>query len=149
MSKNKTYLMEGEEKIADGIYLTKAKLNTDNQNSIKKETIKKNYVFKSTSELISLLENDFDEIVKEIKMLFEANDEMLLFDPKDYDLIEARKENLEVINKQLIILKEIQSELGILCPTNPICKIDIFEIFTIKKDYEKNSIQDLVTEIDL
>lgn len=143
--------MEDEEKIADGIYITKAKHKIENNfSNNNKESLRKNYHFKSTSELIALLENDFESIEKEIKMLFEANEEMLNFDPNDYDLIEARKENLEVINKRLLFLKDIQNELSLLCPINPLCKIDIFDYFLPKKvDKEENSNSDVISEIDL
>jgi len=100
----------------------------------------------------------------EVKNLFEANEEMLKWDPNDYDLIEARQENLVFINKKLARMKEIQSELTQLCPTNPICKVNVFDFFgkseekkvtenvvnvKVKEEESKEVTSNVTQEIDL
>jgi hypothetical protein len=158
MNTNTNQIIQKEEKIADGIYLTKP--------CEKKE---QRYVYRSTAELINILENDFEEIAAQIKMLYEANEEMLEFDPNDLDLLDARQENLEIINRKLIRLKEIQLELKKFCPTNPLLSQDIFD-YLLKEcklhnhNHEENNnntvsnetqnstdiqINDIVTEIEL
>jgi hypothetical protein len=137
----------GEEKVADGIYITKCEKKATpvkpviiNEKAKEKEENKNpssRYVYRSTAELIIILENEFEEIVMQIKMLYSANEEMLQFDPTDYDLIEARQENLEIINKKILRLKEIQSELNKFCPTNPLVLRDVFEYFLENQSFEE------------
>jgi hypothetical protein len=126
-----------EEKIADGIYLTK----------YNKEDIKQSYMYKTTTELIKLLENDFEQTIMEIELLYNANEEMLDYDQNDYDLIQAREDNLVIINKRIEKLKEIQQELHGICPTNPIAKIDVFEYFGKKEKPTK--FEEIIKEIEL
>ncbi len=167
--------MFSEQKIADGIYLSKpnTSLNTNSNINIllnsqfdKKTVVKTEYNEKvlanSNGEMIAIYENDFYLLEFEVKSLFEANEEMLRFNPNDYDLIEARQENLFFINKKLSRMKEIQVELRTLCPSNPICQIDIFEYFSQKneaneevcsntkeKSKEEEKVTKITEEIDL
>ena len=60
------------------------------------------YIYHNSAELISIYENEFYELGEIIKSLFETNEEMLNYDPNDYDLIQARLENVESINKKFI-----------------------------------------------
>lgn len=131
--------MQKEEKIADGIYITKFQKQTasNSPNNANTNNNHSKYVYKSTAELISILESDFEEKANEIKLLYSANEEMLLFDPHDYDLIQAREDNLVVINKRLLELKEIQNQLKSFCPTNPIVIKNIFDY--IQKEENKKS----------
>jgi hypothetical protein len=141
-----------EEKIADGIYITKFNKDAD-------KNIKPQYVYKTTTELIKLLEGEFEEIIMEIELLYNANEEMLEFDPKDYDLIQAREDNLVIINKRIERLNGIQNELRNICPTNPIVNINVFDYFmekgkglnTDKEDDNKIQQQqsEIIREIDL
>jgi hypothetical protein len=128
-----------EEKIADGIYITRY---------VKPDDIKQSYVYRTTTELIKLLESDFEQIVMEVEMLYNANEEMLEYDPSDYDLIQAREDNLAIINKRLERLKEIQKELMHVCPTNPFVKIDIFEYFNKSVETTTKS-EEIIREIEL
>jgi hypothetical protein len=122
-----------EEKVADGIYITK--FNKD---------VKQNYMYKTTTELIKLLENEFEQLLMEIELLYKANEEMLEFDPNDYDLIQAREDNLVIINKRLERSKLIQKELSHVCPTNPIVNIDVFQYLEkITKPDEENIIKEI------
>jgi hypothetical protein len=125
-----------EEKIADGIYITKPtnsnsipNQQTDTTASNLPEKRERKYVYRNTGELISILENEFEEIEKEVEMLYNANEEMLQYDPKDYDLIEARQENLVIINRKIMILKEIQDDLRLHCPTHPMVIRNVFDYF--------------------
>lgn len=157
-----------EQKIADGIYLSKPNSlsNSDSKsllnNQFNNETIiKTDYnekvLAKNNGEIIAIYENDFYLHEFEVKSLFEANEEMLRFNPNDYDLIEARQENLFYINKKLARMKEIQNELKSLCPTNPICHIDIFAYFSHKDEKKEENysnindktVEKITEEIDL
>ena len=142
----KTNLYPGEEKIADGIYLTKFDKKekeiiinrTTTNDTTSGETTKPQYVFKSTADLINILENEFEQLSGQIKRIYNANEEMLKYDPNDYDLIEARQENLELINTKNLRLMEIQSELKTYCPTNPLVLRNIYDNFLILKENEKS-----------
>ena len=137
-----------EEKLSDGIYITRisqskseadqnSKQASDSQrekyiesgDKMRNSPKQTKYVYRSTAELIALLENDFEQIFLEIHMLYKANEEMLEYDANDYDLIQAREENLEIINKMLNSLMEIQSQLRTYCPTNPLALKNIFDFF--------------------
>ena len=146
--------MYAEEKISDGIYITKPikkgeKSISNNMNIIpNNEFDLKTFVqtdlnlkvmARSNGELISIIENEFFLLEHETRSLFDANEEMMKFDPNDYDLIEAREENLVFINKKLLRMKELQSELSKFCPSNPICRINIYDFFS-QKDSSKNEI---------
>ncbi len=141
---NTNFMNNKEEKVLDGVYITR---NSKSKDSLVKNTERdvnryipsqSKYVYRSTAELIALLENDFEQIFKEIQMLYKANEEMIEYDPHDYDLIEAREENLEIINKKLNELMEIQSQLRQQCPTNPLVTKNIFDFFKeIQKSQEK------------
>lgn len=152
-----------EEKIADGIYISKG-LNKQIITEEKKpeNSEKKRYVFGTTTELITLLEGEFEELMNEVALLYNANEEMSLFDPTDYDLIEAREDNLVIINKRLVRLQEIQGELKLYCPTNPLVLMNVFDYFIPKNDNNGNKVKenntdinktedkmDVITEIDL
>ena len=148
--------MYAEEKISDGIYITKP-IKTDKQNlelknnleinkllnsEFKENTVIKNdndekYLCKSNGQLIDIYEIDFNQLEYEVKNMYKANEEMQEYDPEDYDLIEARQENLEIIFKKLNRMKEIQAELNLLCPSNPICGVNIFDSFSDKIDEKK------------
>jgi hypothetical protein len=141
--------MYKEEKIADGIYITKFNKEGNNTHGITGNNTtqhKQNYVYTTTSELIKILEGEFEEILAEIELLYNANEEMLEFDPNDYDLIQARDDNLVIITKRIEKLKEIQNQLRGICPTNPIVNMDVYDKFLAKKDNVK---EDIITEIDL
>jgi hypothetical protein len=105
--------MNSEEKIGEGIFITKSSKGTVPLQS--KESNKTNqprkYLYKSTAELIQILEDEFTQTTEHIQLLHNSNEEMLTYDPNDYDLIEARAENLVIINRKLQELKEIQNEL--------------------------------------
>ena len=44
-----------------------------------------NKIYNNTGELISLYESEFSEYARQIQNMFTANEEMLKYDPKDYD----------------------------------------------------------------
>jgi hypothetical protein len=151
-----------EEKVAEGIYITKPMIKLEKKNSIKDNMSK--YIFRSTAELINILESEFEHSLAEVKLLQDANEEMMQFDANDYDLIQAREDNLVIINKRIIRMKDIQEELRKLCPTNPIVIKDVFEFIKdlneaedgnkkISEEITSNTTQSevdkLVTSIDL
>lgn len=154
-SNTNSCVFPGEQKVAEGIYITKCK--NENKTTTKEESKEKpKYFFKSTAELINILETEFEEIGNQIEMLYDANEQMQDFDPNDYDLIEARQENLVIINKKLARLKEIQDELKMHCPTNPLVLKDLFEYFSIKKKItqameteNKESNQNVIANVNL
>jgi hypothetical protein len=113
-----------EEKVMEGVYLTRQKSETKQPSTENKGP---KYFYKSTAELIAILEIDFEHIIKEIEMLYHANQQMLEYDPTDYDLIKARQDNVVLINNKLKRLTEIQEELKRFCPTNPFVTKNVFD----------------------
>jgi hypothetical protein len=147
-----------EEKILEGVYITRNPKSNEgtilnNQSTLDKEGHKNipnqcKYVYRSTAELIAILENDFEQNFKEIQMLYQANEDMMEYDPLDYDLIEAREENLEIINKKLKTLIDIQAELRTHCPTNPLVTKNIFDFFKEINGSENKSSSNL-TDVEM
>ena len=120
-----------EIKIMDGVYIWKPELKTDNNcsnnesnkssnNNInnnnnelnyKKTSIgENNYLCHGVDDLIKIYEIEFEEIGNKIQSLFQSNEDMLEFDPHDYDLIQAREENLQIIDKKLEEIMIIQKK---------------------------------------
>ena len=105
-----------------------------------------------------ILETEFEEIQKEVILLYDSNEEMEKLDPTDYDLVEARQENLEIINnKKILRMKDLQEELRKYCPTNPLVTKNVFDYFS-EHDTNKNKksevtgnikSEEIIQEIDL
>ena len=146
-----------EIKIMEGVYMWKPELKTEN-NSQKKnqnnnivnissntinmkdneESIGENkYLCHGKDELVQVFEIEFEELGERIQSLFQSNEEMLEFDPHDYDLIQARKENLEIIDKKLDEMTKIQEKMKQICNYHPLVNIDIFEYFGIGKNIKE------------
>jgi len=87
------------------------------------------YIYHNTAELISIYENEFYELGEIVKSLFETNEEMLNYDPNDYDLIQARLDNVESINKKIYKMIDIQKKVKVLCNNHPILNLNVMEIF--------------------
>ena len=68
-----------------------------------------------------------------IQTLFQSNEEMLEYDPNDYDLIQAREDNLILIDKKLEEMKKIQEKMKEQCHYHPIVNVNVFEYFAIGK----------------
>ena len=144
-----------EIKVMDGVYLWKPEKKnietiTQNKeiqqfenNSInnKEITIGENkYLCNGQNELIKIYEIEFEELGDRVQALFQSNEDMLEFDPYDYDLIQAREENLQLIDKKLEEMKKIQIKMKEICNYHPIVSVDIFEYFGIgKKEKEENT----------
>ena len=101
------------------------------------------YIYHNTAELISIYESEFYELGDIIKSLFETNEEMLKYDPNDYDLIQARLDNVESINKKIKKMIDIQNKVKILCNNHPILSLNVMEIFNKenKKENDDNNIK--------
>ena len=54
---------------------------------------------------------------------------MLNYNPNDYDLIQARLENVESINKKIYKMIDIQNKIKVLCNNHPILNLNVMEIF--------------------
>ena len=149
-----------EIKIMDGVYIWKPELKTDNNcsnnesnkssnNNInnnnnelnyKKTSIgENNYLCHGVDDLIKIYEIEFEEIGNKIQSLFQSNEDMLEFDPHDYDLIQAREENLEKIDKKLEEIMVIQKKMKIICEKHPIVEVDIFDYFGIGKNMKDDN----------
>ena len=115
-----------EIKIMEGVYIWKPekKTNNDNKNnnnqnkneSHKNNESKKNnninlignkssigqneYLCQGKDELIKIYEIEFEELGNKVLSLFQSNEDMMEYDPNDYDLIQAVQENLELIDKK-------------------------------------------------
>ena len=109
--------------------------NNNNNNLIAKKTSigENNYLCHGEDELIKIYEIEFEEIGNKIQSLFQSNEDMLEFDPHDYDLIQAREENLQIIDKKLEEIIKIQKKMKSICEKHPIVEVDIFEYFGIVK----------------
>ena len=106
-----------EIKVMEGVYIWKPEKAQDNNNSpsssnndktnnknindyniklnANKSSIGQNeYLCHGKDELIKIYEIEFEELGNRVQALFQSNEDMLEFDPHDYDLIQAREENL-------------------------------------------------------
>ena len=95
------------------------------------------------------LEVEFEEYLNEIELLYNANEEMLEFDRNDYDLMQAREDNIILINKRIIQIKEIQDELRSICPTNPLVNFNVYERFNQHSKKEEKSNEEIIKELEL
>ena len=91
------------------------------------------YLCSGKDELIKIYEIEFEELGNRVLSLFQSNEDMMEFDPNDYDLIQAREENLELIDKKLAEIVKIQQKMKEVCYYHPIVNVDIFEYFGIGK----------------
>ena len=91
------------------------------------------YICHGKDELIKIYEVEFEELGNRVLALFQSNEDMMEFDPNDYDLIQAREENLELIDKKLAEIVKIQEKMKEICAYHPIVEVDIFEYFGIGK----------------
>ena len=141
-----------EIKVMEGVYIWKPEKNINNDgnkntntNSNQNADINNNYFVNKSSigeneylchgkdELIKIYEIEFEELGNRVLSLFQSNEDMMEFDPNDYDLIQAREENLELIDKKLGEIVKIQSKMKEICSYHPIVNLDIFEYFGIGK----------------
>ena len=141
-----------EIKVMDGVYIWKPEksvnntqnnnkndINTQsppNENSVQgtKSQIGENkYLCHGKDELVKIYEIEFEELGDKVQSLFQSNEDMLEFDPHDYDLIQAREENLQLIDKKLEEMMKIQEKMKEICDYHPIVNVDIFDYFGIGK----------------
>ena len=137
-----------EIKVMDGVYIWKPDLQNSNNkttqssdnNKIGKKTSvgENNYICHGVDELVKIYEIEFEEIGNKIQSLFQSNEEMLEFDPHDYDLIQAREENLQLIDKKIEEMMKIQEKMKDICNYHPIVTVDIFDHFGIGKKIKDN-----------
>ena len=117
--------------------LTKNCDNTYNLMGNKSSIGENDYLCHGKDELIKIYEIEFEEIGNRILALFQSNEDMMEFDPNDYDLIQAREENLELIDKKIAEIVKIQEKMKEICAIHPIVNVDIFEYFGIGKSSNK------------
>ena len=143
-----------EIKVMEGVYICKPEKAQDNNNSpsssnndktnnknindyniklnANKSSIGQNeYLCHGKDELIKIYEIEFEELGNRVQALFQSNEDMLEFDPHDYDLIQAREENLELIDKKIDEMIKIQQKMKEVCDYHPMVNVDIFEYFGI------------------
>ena len=143
-----------EIKVMEGVYIWKPEKAQDNNNSpsssnndktnnknindyniklnANKSSIGQNeYLCHGKDELIKIYEIEFEELGNRVQALFQSNEDMLEFDPHDYDLIQAREENLELIDKKIDEMIKIQQKMKEVCDYHPMVNVDIFEYFGI------------------
>ena len=120
----------------------KQQQNYDNKNNEfigNKSSIGENeYLCHGKDELIKIYEIEFEELGNRILALFQSNEDMMEFDPNDYDLIQAREENLELIDKKLAEIVKIQKKMKEICEIHPIVNVDIFDYFGIGQSTNKD-----------
>jgi hypothetical protein len=88
--------------------LRSRRLNVVNDNSLD-----------SKQKIIKSYEIEHDYLENQIKALVYSNDEMSKFDLNDEVIMESRYENLKFMQKYLISLRQIQSEIVKLDPAHP------------------------------
>jgi hypothetical protein len=139
-----------EIKVMDGVYIWKPEKSVNNsQNNNKndnntqsssneklvqgtKSKIGENkYLCHGKDEMVKIYEIEFEELGDKVQSLFQSNEDMLEFDPHDYDLIQAREENLQLIDKKLEEMIKIQEKMKEICNYHPIVNVDIFDYFGI------------------
>ena len=98
------------------------------------------YLCHGKDELIRIYEIEFEELGNNVLSLFQSNEDMMEFDPNDYDLIQAREENLELIDKKLAEIVKIQQKMKEICEIHPLVSVDIFEYFGIGKSSKDNEV---------
>jgi len=118
----------------------KIKPSSDSNGSTNEKPL---YIYKNTGELIQILECEFIEFQEEICLLKKANEDMLEYDAHDYDLIQAREDNLKIINKRINQLRDLQRKLKEFCPTHPFVLKDVFDIIAIIENNRENPEQGL------
>lgn len=119
-------------------------VNDNNDNS----TYNPKFIYNNSYELQILMEKEFEEIIEEVKLIYDNNKEMLEYDPNDYDLLQAIEDNLVIISNKLEVLRQIQVKLNNLSPGNPISKFDIMSVFGDKIDSkEVNDKNDKINEV--
>jgi len=143
-----------EIKVMDGVYIWKPEKsvnntqnnNTNNNNNntqsssnekvvqgTKSQIGENKYLCHGKDELVKIYEIEFEELGDKVQSLFQSNEDMLEFDPHDYDLIQAREENLQLIDKKLEEMIKIQEKMKEICDYHPIVNVDIFDYFGIGK----------------
>ncbi len=148
-----------EIKVMEGVYIWKPEKKSNNNDSNNdpnkkqqqnydnkniefignKSSIGENeYLCHGKDELIKIYEIEFEELGNRVLALFQSNEDMMEFDPNDYDLIQAREENLELIDKKLAEIIKIQKKMKEICSFHPIVEVDIFEYFGIGKSTLKS-----------
>lgn len=65
---------------------------------------------------VEILENQIEELEKQIGHLQRSNAEMMEEDPRDPDFVEAIEENAVVIDKKLVQVSDLRQELAALHP---------------------------------
>ena len=98
------------------------------------------YLCHGKDELIRIYEIEFEELGNNVLSLFQSNEDMMEFDPNDYDLIQAREENLELIDKKLAEIVKIQQKMKEICAIHPLVSVDIFEYFGIGKSSKEKEV---------
>lgn len=104
------------------------------------------YIYKNSFELQVLLEKEFEEIMSEVRLIYDNNQEMMAYDPNDYDLLQAIEDNLVIINKRLVILKQIQSKLKQFAPNSVFTEIDIMKVFDDNGVHIESYISSIINE---
>ena len=106
-------------------------INNNNINTNKSYIGENNYICHGKADLIKIYEIEFEELGNRVQALFQSNEDMLEFDPHDYDLMQAREENLELIDKKIDEMIKIQQKMKEVCDIHPMVNLDIFEYFGI------------------
>ena len=146
-----------EIKVMEGVYIWKPeKKPTNNTKNDENNKLTKNcdnnynnmgnkssiggndYLCHGKDELIKIYEIEFEELGNRVLALFQSNEDMMEFDPNDYDLIQAREENLELIDKKIADIIKIQQKMKEICEIHPLVNVDIFEYFGIGKSTAKD-----------
>lgn len=97
------------------------------------------YLYKNTSELVNLIEKDFQEIYDEVIIIMKNNVEMMKYDPNDKDLITAVEDNTKIVKNKLFILDSLKFKLKKISPCHPFLGLNLSEDMLDKQVKEDES----------
>jgi hypothetical protein len=120
--------------------------------------------YDSKEKIIKLLEIEYTELEQQQMAMYFSNEEMLNYDPNDLDIIEARAENIKIMEKNIQRMQKIKEDLLKLDRDHYINGKNVFDCFNFKPEKndtienkidnegDKMDVDDeekIITEIDL
>lgn len=102
------------------------------------------YNLNQKERILTLLAIEYDYLEKQQNALFYSNEEMEKYSLSDKDIIECRAENLKIIEKNLVRMKQIRQDIIALDKDHYILNKEVFSCFNINnliKESNSNNIE--------
>lgn len=112
---------------------------------MQEERILKTHKIKSEKELEIIMELELDELLNELRLLYENNLELQEYSKNDEEIKEYVQDNNAIIVQKTRYVVDYQKELKDKFPKNRLTNVNIFEIFSIidsKNKYKNNDNDD-------